>query len=197
MTRPTPRSVDQPRRSRPATPYRVRVSMCAAGTDGPEHALYSMTTFPGKRARAERPRRGRERPSPGWVPILRRHCSRPSLHAGGVRSFGGPHVGDAWLQMARRDNSCVRRFCGPTTGSRVVVRRCRAHDRAKRSVTCAEAREITQVELARRLAVSQATVSKFEKSNPTVSTVKRYVEALGGRLEMAAVFDDGRMLLEY
>jgi transcriptional regulator with XRE-family HTH domain len=59
------------------------------------------------------------------------------------------------------------------------------------------AREITQVELARRLAVSQATVSKFEKSNPAVSTVKRYVEALGGRLEMTAVFDDGRLLLEY
>lgn len=59
------------------------------------------------------------------------------------------------------------------------------------------AREITQVELARRLAVSQATVSKFEKSNPAVSTVQRYVEALGGRLEMTAVFDDGRMVLEY
>lgn len=59
------------------------------------------------------------------------------------------------------------------------------------------AREITQVELARRLAVSQATVSKFEKSNPAVSTVKRYVEALGGRLEMTAVFDDGRMVLDY
>ena len=57
---------------------------------------------------------------------------------------------------------------------------------------------MTQVELARRLAVSQATVSKFEKSNPAVSTVKRYVEALGGRLEMTAVFDDDeRMVLEY
>jgi len=56
---------------------------------------------------------------------------------------------------------------------------------------------VTQVELARRLAVSQATVSKFEKSNPAVSTVKRYVEALGGRLEMTAVFDDGRLVLEY
>lgn len=59
------------------------------------------------------------------------------------------------------------------------------------------ARAVTQVELARRLAVSQATVSKFEKSNPAVSTVKRYVEALGGRLEMTAVFDDGRLVLEY
>jgi predicted transcriptional regulator len=55
---------------------------------------------------------------------------------------------------------------------------------------------VTQVELARRLEVSQATVSKFEKSNPAVSTVRRYVEALGGRLEMTAVFDDSRMIIE-
>lgn len=57
-------------------------------------------------------------------------------------------------------------------------------------------REITQVELARRLSVTQATVSKFEKSNPAVSTVRRYVEALGGKLEISAVFDDGRALLD-
>lgn len=57
--------------------------------------------------------------------------------------------------------------------------------------------DVTQVQLARRLAVSQATVSKFEKSNPVVSTVRRYVEALGGRLEVIAVFDDDRVLLDY
>lgn len=56
--------------------------------------------------------------------------------------------------------------------------------------------DVTQVQLASRLAVSQATVSKFEKSNPAVSTVRRYVEALGGRLEVVAVFDDDRVLLD-
>lgn len=58
-------------------------------------------------------------------------------------------------------------------------------------------RAVTQVQLARKLAVSQATVSKFEKSNPAVSTVRRYVEALGGELEITAVFDDDRVLLDY
>lgn len=58
-------------------------------------------------------------------------------------------------------------------------------------------REVTQVQLARRLAVSQATVSKFEKSNPAVSTVRRYVEALGGHLELTAVFDDDIVLLDF
>lgn len=58
------------------------------------------------------------------------------------------------------------------------------------------ARDVTQVELAGRLDVAQATVSKFEKSNPGVSTLRRYVEALGGQLQLVAVFDDDRMLLD-
>lgn len=58
------------------------------------------------------------------------------------------------------------------------------------------ARDVTQVELAGRLAVAQATVSKFEKSNPAVSTLRRYVEALGGHLELVAVFDDDQMVLD-
>jgi DNA-binding XRE family transcriptional regulator len=58
-------------------------------------------------------------------------------------------------------------------------------------------RSVTQVELAKRLDVAQATVSKFEKSNPAVSTVRRYVEALGGHLQMIAVFDDGELVLDY
>lgn len=57
-------------------------------------------------------------------------------------------------------------------------------------------RAVTQVELAQRLEVAQATVSKFEKSSPAVSTVRRYVEALGGRLELVAVFDDDQILLD-
>lgn len=58
------------------------------------------------------------------------------------------------------------------------------------------ARDVTQVELAERLEVAQATVSKFEKSNPGVSTLRRYVEALGGQLQLVAVFDDDHMLLD-
>lgn len=74
--------------------------------------------------------------------------------------------------------------------------------RSTRESACAlgdlrRSREVTQVQLARKLAVSQATVSKFEKSSPAVSTVRRYVEALGGHLEIIAVFDDDRVLLDY
>ena len=78
----------------------------------------------------------------------------------------------------------------------------RIMQRSHRESACAlgelrRSREVTQVQLARGLAVSQATVSKFEKSNPAVSTVRRYVEALGGQLEITAVFDDDRVLLDY
>lgn len=52
--------------------------------------------------------------------------------------------------------------------------------------------DLTQVEVARRMAVTQPTVSELERGgSPAVPTVRRYVEALGGHLELAAVFDDG------
>lgn len=55
--------------------------------------------------------------------------------------------------------------------------------------------DITQVELARRLAVSQPTVSDAERNaNASIPTVRRYVEALGAQLELAAVFKDGRRI---
>jgi len=57
-------------------------------------------------------------------------------------------------------------------------------------------RDITQAELARRLNVSQASVSKLEKSRPTVAAVRRYVEALGGELELRAVFNEGGLPLD-
>jgi len=53
--------------------------------------------------------------------------------------------------------------------------------------------DLTQVELAHRLLVTQPTVSEIERSgNSSVPTVRRYVEAIGARLELFAVFDDGR-----
>ena len=53
--------------------------------------------------------------------------------------------------------------------------------------------DLTQVELAHRLAVTQPSVSEIERSNsPAIPTVRRYVEALGAHLEITAVFDDGR-----
>ena len=56
--------------------------------------------------------------------------------------------------------------------------------------------DLTQVEIAHRLAVTQPTVSEIERSNsPGIPTVRRYVEALVAHLEVIAVFDDGRRVL--
>lgn len=56
---------------------------------------------------------------------------------------------------------------------------------------------VTQEELARALDVSQANVSKTEhKGDLFVSSVDRYVEALGGKLELHAVFPDQTIRLE-
>lgn len=56
---------------------------------------------------------------------------------------------------------------------------------------------ITQVELAEKIDVNQATVSKLER-DPTMvrmSTMKRVIEALGGELEVIAVIKGKRIRL--
>ena len=59
-----------------------------------------------------------------------------------------------------------------------------------------EARSTTQVELASALGVTQANVSRIEHQDDLyLSTLREYVEALGGRLQIAAIFDDQTILL--
>lgn len=55
-----------------------------------------------------------------------------------------------------------------------------------------QARAISQGELARELRVGQPAVAKLEKrADMYVSNLRRYVEALGGSLEIVARFNDG------
>jgi DNA-binding XRE family transcriptional regulator len=50
---------------------------------------------------------------------------------------------------------------------------------------------ISQAELAGRLDVTQGAISKLEHSDDVrVSTLRSYLEGLGARLELVAVFDD-------
>ena len=56
--------------------------------------------------------------------------------------------------------------------------------------------DLTQVQLAQRMAVSQRAISHVEhEPNPRVATVAAYVRALGGRLELRAVFPAGTVEL--
>ena len=57
-----------------------------------------------------------------------------------------------------------------------------------------QARAMTQIELADRLKRAQPTISEMENTNDhLISTIRSVVESLGGRLEIAAVFDDERI----
>ena len=70
---------------------------------------------------------------------------------------------------------------------------------AKRAETLEEIRlfelrhaeAVSQAELAGRLDVTQGAVSKLEHSEDVrISTLRQYLEALGARLELVAVFED-------
>jgi len=57
-------------------------------------------------------------------------------------------------------------------------------------------RRVTQVELAVRLDRSQGNISELERrSDVYLSSLREYVEALGGELEVTAVFDGKRHLI--
>lgn len=54
-----------------------------------------------------------------------------------------------------------------------------------------KARNVTQVDLARAMNVEQAAISKLERRDDMyVSTLRAYIEALGGELKLVASFPD-------
>ncbi len=60
-----------------------------------------------------------------------------------------------------------------------------------------EARSLTQVSLAKVLNVNQGAVSKMEKrTDMYVSTLRSYIKAMGGDLEIKAVFPEGEVQIE-
>jgi transcriptional regulator with XRE-family HTH domain len=59
------------------------------------------------------------------------------------------------------------------------------------------ARSLTQEKLAGELKVNQAAVSKLERrTDMYVSTLRAYVRAMGGELEIIARFPDGEVRIE-
>jgi transcriptional regulator with XRE-family HTH domain len=60
-----------------------------------------------------------------------------------------------------------------------------------------EARKLTQVNLARVLKVNQGSVSKMEKrADMYVSTLRSFIRAMGGQLQIKAVFAEGEVEIE-
>ncbi len=60
-----------------------------------------------------------------------------------------------------------------------------------------DARQLTQVQMAQLLKISQGAVSKVERrSDMFVSTLRNYVRATGGDLQIRAVFPEGHVLID-
>jgi transcriptional regulator with XRE-family HTH domain len=60
-----------------------------------------------------------------------------------------------------------------------------------------EARNLTQVNLAKVLEVNQGAVSRVEKRRDMyVSTLRSYIEAMGGQLQIKAIFPEGEVEIE-
>ncbi len=93
--------------------------------------------------------------------------------------------------MANKWNNLKRRM-SPAAQSRVDARVKATLD----SLPLAEIRKaigMTQVELAGHLDAPQGSVSKIEHAaDMYLTTLRKYVEALGGELHLTAVFPDGR-----
>ena len=81
-------------------------------------------------------------------------------------------------------------------------RRARNAEATKRMLTeltlaeLRKVRECSQEDLARELKVNQPAVAKLEKrADMYVSNLRRYIEALGGSLEITARFPDGSVTI--
>jgi transcriptional regulator with XRE-family HTH domain len=60
-----------------------------------------------------------------------------------------------------------------------------------------DAKRLTQVQMAQLLKISQGAVSKAERrSDMFISTLRNYVRAIGGDLEIRAVFPEGDVLID-
>jgi DNA-binding XRE family transcriptional regulator len=60
-----------------------------------------------------------------------------------------------------------------------------------------EARNITQTHLASLLGITQASVCKMEKrTDMYVSTLRSFVQAMGGELEIRAIFPEGTVRID-
>ena len=70
-----------------------------------------------------------------------------------------------------------------------------AYQRLKQEMALEELRgalRLTQQQLAETLEVDQSAISKLERrTDMYVSTLERFIEAMGGRLEIRAVFPEG------
>ena len=104
--------------------------------------------------------------------------------------------------MARnwKDVRAEARSIGQFDEARIAAlhRRLRAEVRAHRLSEIRETTGLNQTEIANRLGVSQSRVSRIERGDmerSEIATVRAYVGALGGEVEIVAKFGDERFTI--
>jgi len=94
--------------------------------------------------------------------------------------------------MAKSFNTLKEKL-SPESQARVKTR----IETALREMPLAElrqARQLTQEKIAQNLKIKQASVSKMEtQTDMYISTMRKYVEAMGGELEIIAKFPEGNV----
>ena len=82
-------------------------------------------------------------------------------------------------------------------------RRARVEERVREAISemaldeLRTAREFTQAELSQVLRVDQGSISKLERrTDMYIGTLRRYIEAMGGSLQIRAVFPDGEVQIK-
>ncbi|MFT4124851.1 MAG: XRE family transcriptional regulator [Gordonia sp. (in: high G+C Gram-positive bacteria)] len=78
------------------------------------------------------------------------------------------------------------------------VARMKTEERAYRLREIREEQGVTQKELADRMAITQPTISALESGHldrSGLATLRAYVEALGGTVEVTAIFGDRKLVL--
>jgi len=94
--------------------------------------------------------------------------------------------------MAKSFNTLKKKL-SPESLARVKTR----IETALREMPLAElrqARQLTQEKIAQNLKIKQASVSKMEtQTDMYISTMRKYVEAMGGELEIIAKFPEGNI----
>lgn len=119
-------------------------------------------------------------------------------HYAGIASSKQPLAAmrEAWMATKTKNFNELRKRArrrDPDWDAKVTERR-RAMEDALALAELRQSRHITQVQLADTLGISQGNVSRVEtRSDVYLSTLRSYIEALGGQLEIAAVFPDERV----
>ena len=92
--------------------------------------------------------------------------------------------------MARNVNDMISAL--PAARHRKIEKRAQALMSEEMSLQeLRRAREMTQVKMARRLGVAQKQISDIEKrTDMHISTLRRSIEAMGGKLSLVAEFPD-------